>query len=200
MRKNSDRRNETVNSADSDMNKNLSGIDKPEVSIAAKGRELAGRGDLPALEEIMRILLSPQGCPWDRKQTHESLMKYMREETEEAAQAVASKDWDNLKEELGDCLLQIVFHAEMARLEGHFCLADVIKGINAKMVRRHPHIFGEKKSRQPRRSAENLGRSKKTGKRKEKLKKFIPFAILFMPRWAMELFYSASMSDTQENK
>ena len=118
-------------------------------SISEKGRELAERSDLPALEEIMRILLSPQGCPWDRKQTHESLMKYMREETEEAAQAVANKDWDNLKEELGDCLLQIVFHAEMARLEGHFTLADVIKGINAKMVRRHPHIFGDKKAENP---------------------------------------------------
>ena len=118
-------------------------------SLVSKGRELASRGDLPALEEIMKILLSPQGCPWDRKQTHETLMKYMREETEEAAQAVANRDWDNLKEELGDCLLQIVFHAEMARLEGHFCLADVIKGINAKMVRRHPHIFGEKKAGSP---------------------------------------------------
>lgn len=167
MRKNSDRRNETVNSADSDMNKNLSGIDKPEVSIAAKGRELAGRGDLPALEEIMRILLSPQGCPWDRKQTHESLMKYMREETEEAAQAVASKDWDNLKEELGDCLLQIVFHAEMARLEGHFCLADVIKGINAKMVRRHPHIFGEKKAGSPEEVLKIWAEAKKQEKEKK---------------------------------
>lgn len=118
-------------------------------SISEKGKELAERRDLPALEEIMRILLSPQGCPWDRKQTHESLMKYMREETEEAAQAVANKDWDNLKEELGDCLLQIVFHAEMARLEGHFTLADVIKGINAKMIRRHPHIFGDMKAENP---------------------------------------------------
>ena len=118
-------------------------------SLVSKGRELASRGDLPALEEIMKILLSPQGCPWDRKQTHETLMKYMREETEEAAHAVEKKDWENLKEELGDCLLQIVFHAEMARLEGHFCLADVIKGINEKMVRRHPHIFGNAEAKDP---------------------------------------------------
>ncbi|MBO4556941.1 MAG: nucleotide pyrophosphohydrolase [Elusimicrobiales bacterium] len=116
----------------------------------------------------MRILLSPQGCPWDRKQTHESLMKYMREETEEAAQAVANKDWDNLKEELGDCLLQIVFHAEMARLEGHFCLADVIKGINAKMVRRHPHIFGEKKAGSPEEVLKIWAEAKKQEKEKKK--------------------------------
>ena len=125
------------------------GTGQAGAGFAAKGRELAERGDLPALEEIMRILLSPQGCPWDRKQTHESLMKYMREETEEAAQAVANRDWDNLKEELGDCLLQIVFHAEMARLEGHFTMADVIRGINSKMVRRHPHVFGEKTAENP---------------------------------------------------
>ncbi|MCR4820023.1 MAG: nucleotide pyrophosphohydrolase [Elusimicrobiales bacterium] len=97
----------------------------------------------------MKILLSPQGCPWDRKQTHETLMKYMREETEEAAHAVEKKDWENLKEELGDCLLQIAFHCEMARLEGHFTMEDVIRGINAKMVRRHPHIFGNAEAKDP---------------------------------------------------
>lgn len=141
---------------------------KENNSISEKGKELAERSDLPALEEIMRILLSPQGCPWDRKQTHESLMKYMREETEEAAQAVANKDWDNLKEELGDCLLQIVFHAEMARLEGHFTLADVIKGINAKMIRRHPHIFGEKKAGSPEEVLKIWAEAKKKEKEKKK--------------------------------
>lgn len=124
--------------------KNSEGCEKQlnHREIIDKGLELAGRGDLPALEEIMKILLSPNGCPWDKKQTHETLIKYMREETEEAAQAIAKQDWDNLKEELGDCLLQIAFHCELARLEGRFTMADVIRAINSKMVRRHPHIFG----------------------------------------------------------
>lgn len=147
MREDSHTEKKTVDPEDSGSTKDcrISAADSP----AAKGSELAARSDLPALEEIMKILLSPQGCPWDRKQTHETLIKYMREETEEVAQAVIKQDWENLKEELGDCLLQIAFHCEIARLEGHFTMADVIRGINSKMVRRHPHVFGEKTAENP---------------------------------------------------
>jgi MazG family protein len=90
----------------------------------------------------MKILLGPGGCPWDRRQTHATLLKYLHEEACEVDRAVRRKDWANLREELGDVLLQVVFHSELARRAGSFTLADVIKTVNAKMVRRHPHVFG----------------------------------------------------------
>ncbi|OGR51899.1 MAG: nucleotide pyrophosphohydrolase [Elusimicrobia bacterium GWA2_62_23] len=90
----------------------------------------------------MRRLLAPDGCPWDRKQTHSTLLKYLREEAGEVSLAVRRKDWRNLKEELGDVLLQVVFHSALAEQAGRFKLSDVIRTINAKMVRRHPHVFG----------------------------------------------------------
>ncbi|HBA60584.1 MAG TPA: nucleotide pyrophosphohydrolase [Elusimicrobia bacterium] len=93
----------------------------------------------------MDTLLAPGGCPWDRKQTHSTLIKYLREESAEVAQAVRRRDWKNLQEELGDVLLQVVFHSALARRDGHFTLGDVIKTVNSKMVRRHPHVFGGSK-------------------------------------------------------
>ncbi|MBI4350905.1 MAG: nucleotide pyrophosphohydrolase [Elusimicrobia bacterium] len=89
----------------------------------------------------MRTLLAPGGCPWDRRQSHATLLKYLREEAGEVSRAVRRKDWENLKEELGDVLLQVVFHSALARRAGRFGLGDVIRTINAKMVRRHPHVF-----------------------------------------------------------
>jgi tetrapyrrole methylase family protein / MazG family protein len=108
----------------------------------AQGRRLAASGSLSSLEKVMGILLGPGGCPWDRKQTHASLVKYLREEAGEVSAAVRKKDWRNLREELGDVLLQVVFHAALARRDGRFRLSDVVRGINSKMVRRHPHVFG----------------------------------------------------------
>jgi MazG family protein len=90
----------------------------------------------------MKILLAPGGCPWDRKQTHATLLKYLKEESGEVGRAVRKKDWGNLCEELGDVLLQVVFHSALAARDGRFTLSDVIRTINAKMVRRHPHVFG----------------------------------------------------------
>ena len=107
-----------------------------------KGASLARSSSLASLAKIMDILLSPGGCPWDRRQTHSTLIKYLKEESGEAAQAVRKKDWNNLKEELGDVLLQVVFHSALARREGLFTLGDVIRTVNSKMVRRHPHVFG----------------------------------------------------------
>ncbi|MCM2268366.1 MAG: nucleotide pyrophosphohydrolase [Elusimicrobiales bacterium] len=103
---------------------------------------LARSGSLASLARIMKLLLAPGGCPWDRKQTHATLLKYLREEAGEVARAVRRKDWDNLKEELGDVLLQVVFHSALAQRDGKFTLSDVIRSINSKMVRRHPHVFG----------------------------------------------------------
>ena len=93
------------------------------------------------LLEIMEILRSPEGCPWDRKQTHESLKAYLLEETYEVMDAIETEDTENLIEELGDLLFQIVFHAQLGREEGLFTINDVLEEINQKMVRRHPHVF-----------------------------------------------------------
>lgn len=101
------------------------------------------------LVKIMEILLGGDGCPWDRRQTHKTLLRYLKEEAGEVALAVRKNDWENLKEELGDVLLQVVFHSALARKAGRFSIADVIETINAKMVRRHPHVFGGKKLATP---------------------------------------------------
>lgn len=95
--------------------------------------------DLVALQAR---LLDPNGCPWDREQTHESLRTYLLEETYEVLETLEAKDYDKLAGELGDLLLQVVFHAELARRAGRFEIGDVVERIHSKMVRRHPHVFG----------------------------------------------------------
>lgn len=99
------------------------------------------------LVEIMARLRAPDGCPWDREQTHQSLRKYLLEETYEALSALDAGDLAALEEELGDLLLQIVFHAQVADEEGYFSFGDVVAGIASKMIRRHPHVFGEATAR-----------------------------------------------------
>jgi MazG family protein len=81
-------------------------------------------------------------CPWDREQTHESIRHSLIEETYEAVEAIDAKDWAELKAELGDLLLHVVFHANIAEERGEFTLAEVIEGITAKLIRRHPHVYG----------------------------------------------------------
>ena len=93
------------------------------------------------LIEIMAKLRAPNGCPWDREQTHESLIPYLIEESHEFIDAVERKDLVNMREELGDVLLQVVFHAEVAREAGTFDVDGVIQDISEKLVRRHPHVF-----------------------------------------------------------
>ena len=99
-------------------------------------------------EELVGIiakLRSPEGCPWDRAQTFESLKKCLAEETEEVFQAVDHQDMENLCEELGDVLLQLVLNSQIAKEKGAFSIEDVIDGLGRKMVRRHPHVFGDVK-------------------------------------------------------
>jgi len=98
------------------------------------------------LNRILETLLSPEGCPWDREQTHESLIPCMLEEAQEAVDAIKSKNMDNLKEELGDVLLQVVFHAKLAEAAGIFTLEDVVQGLCDKLIRRHTHVFGDEKA------------------------------------------------------
>lgn len=93
------------------------------------------------LVEIMAELRSEHGCDWDKSQTHETLKPYLIEESYEVLSAIDSKDDEELKEELGDVLLQVVFHAQIAKERGAFAISDVVKTLNDKLVRRHPHVF-----------------------------------------------------------
>jgi len=97
----------------------------------------------PNLVELMARLRSPQGCPWDREQNYDTIKPFLLEETYEVVDAIGRRDWDELAGELGDLLLQVVFFAQMASEDGHFTIEDVIERIHTKMVRRHPHVFGE---------------------------------------------------------
>ncbi|HHY05634.1 MAG TPA: nucleoside triphosphate pyrophosphohydrolase [Clostridia bacterium] len=112
-------------------------------------QETAGQGrtdgdySLEPLVNILDKLLSPEGCPWDRQQTHFTLKPCLLEEAYEVIEAINAEDMKQLKEELGDVLLQVVFHAALAEQKGEFDLHDVVMGITNKMVRRHPHVFGE---------------------------------------------------------
>ncbi len=94
------------------------------------------------LVEVMERLRGPGGCPWDQEQDHRSLRRYMLEEAYEAVEAIEGGDMSELCEELGDVLLQVVFHAQMAGERGDFAMADVVHGITEKLLRRHPHVFG----------------------------------------------------------
>jgi tetrapyrrole methylase family protein/MazG family protein len=99
-------------------------------------------GSFERFQETIAHLRAPEGCPWDRKQTHQSLRPYMLEEAYEVLDALDSGDLDALREELGDLLLQIVLHSQIAVDEGNFRMADIIADINAKIIRRHPHVWG----------------------------------------------------------
>ena len=101
------------------------------------------------LTKIIAELRSDHGCPWDRKQTFESLKKCLADETEEVFQAIDNKDMENLCEELGDVLLQVVLNSQIAREENLFTIDDVIDGLCRKMIRRHPHVFGDAKAGSP---------------------------------------------------
>jgi tetrapyrrole methylase family protein/MazG family protein len=97
------------------------------------------------LVEIMARLRSPEGCPWDREQTHQSLRQYLLEEAYEVLEAIDRQQYDELRQELGDLLLQVVFHAQIASEAGRFNVSEVIESITAKLIRRHPHVFGNTK-------------------------------------------------------
>lgn len=97
---------------------------------------------------IMARLRAPDGCPWDREQSFDSIRKYTLEEAYEVFDAIERRDFPHLAEELGDLLLQVLFYAEMAANEGRFTIADVLDHLNRKLIRRHPHVFGEEASRQ----------------------------------------------------
>lgn len=103
------------------------------------------------LTSIIAKLRSKDGCPWDKEQTHESLIPCLLEETEEVIEGInilkKTGDGENLCEELGDVLLQVMLHSQIAKEKGLFTIEDVIQGISKKMIRRHPHVFGDKEAK-----------------------------------------------------
>lgn len=116
--------------------------------VAGARRKKATAGEwFEKLVKLQARLRAPNGCPWDREQTHMTLRTYLIEEAYEVLEALESGDDAKFAEELGDLLLQVVFHADIAKGEGRFEVADVIEGIHEKMVRRHPHVFGEKRAK-----------------------------------------------------
>ena len=116
------------------------------------------------LVEIITRLRAPDGCPWDRKQTHASLREFLLEECYEALEALDEGDSVNLCDELGDLLLQIVLHTQIASEAGEFEIGDVINSINAKLIHRHPHVFGSEKVK----DAEEVAHNWETLKREER--------------------------------
>lgn len=119
------------------------------------------------VNHTLKVLRSPKGCKWDRAQTHETLIKNLKEESQEVINAIQNKDDENLCEELGDLLLQVLFHAHIAQEQKRFTLAQIINGLNKKLIRRHPHVFGKKKASTP----EEALAMWKAAKAKEKLLK-----------------------------
>jgi len=112
-------------------------------SIEKSTKELYNVNNLLKLMEILR---GPDGCPWDRKQTHDSIRQCLIEEAYEVVDAIDNKDYDNFIEELGDLLLQVVFHGQIAKEEGYFNIYDIYNAICKKLINRHPHVFGETKA------------------------------------------------------
>lgn len=128
---------------------------------------MSDRKNFQDFVQIIAKLRAKDGCPWDREQTHESLKVCLLEETGEVIDAIDQKDDENLCEELGDVLLQVVMHAQIAAEEGRFTIEDVIDGVSQKMIRRHPHVFGDRKAMSPEESLkfwEEIKRKEKEGK------------------------------------
>jgi tetrapyrrole methylase family protein/MazG family protein len=120
------------------------------------------------LVAIMRTLRAPGGCPWDAEQTHESLTRYLLEETYEVIEAIDEKSPQHLREELGDLLLQPVFHAAIAEESGDFTINDVIATLCDKLIRRHPHVFGDVEIKDSDAQVENWEKIKKLEKGAER--------------------------------
>ena len=136
--------------------------------------------DLVALQARLR---APGGCPWDREQTHQTLKTYLIEEAYEVLDALETGDPRELSEELGDLLLQILFHADIAREAGRFDISDVISGIHDKMVRRHPHVFGAVKADTSEQVLKNWAQLKAQEKQKvAQPKQLLPSALEGIPR------------------
>jgi MazG family protein len=123
------------------------------------------------LLDTVERLRAPGGCPWDREQTHESLVKCLLEETAELIDTIEERDFPHMREELGDVLLQVVMHAEIAKEGGHFSFNDVAAEINEKLVRRHPHVFGNAKAETSEQVLVNWAAIKQEEQKEKKIEK-----------------------------
>jgi len=126
---------------------------------------MAQKTKFTELKEIFKILHSPKGCLWDKKQTHKSLIPYLREETEEFIEALKNNNYKHMEEELGDILLQVMFHAQIASKENNFTIEDVIDTLIKKLKRRHPHVFGNVKVKSANQIVKNWNKIKSLEKR-----------------------------------
>ena len=117
------------------------------------------------LKRVFRKLHGPRGCLWDKKQTHKSILGDLQEEVDELVRAIRANDIDNMKEEVGDLLLHVMFHAQMAAKHKHFTIEDVIEALIAKIKRRHPHVFGNIKVSSTRQIIANWHKIKKMEKK-----------------------------------
>lgn len=119
------------------------------------------------LVSVIAELRSDHGCPWDREQTFESLKPCLLEESDEVIQAIDNQDMENLCEELGDVLLQVLMHSQIASEQGMFTIDDVVDGVCEKMIRRHPHVFGDVEIHSPEESLALWNEIKKQEKSKK---------------------------------
>lgn len=136
------------------------------VWVARDEREHLRNKSFHRLHEIVEILRSPEGCPWDREQTHASIRKNLIEETYEVLETIDEDDPEHMCEELGDLLLQIMLHSQMEQEAGTFNVYDVIGGLNEKLIRRHPHVFGDTAAMNPEEALSNWEAMKQEEKRK----------------------------------
>jgi tetrapyrrole methylase family protein/MazG family protein len=142
--------------------KGKSGAGRP---VARASTRLTAGEWFEKLAAVQARLRAPDGCPWDREQTHASLRTYMIEEAYEVLEALETGDDGKFREEMGDLLLQIVFHSEIAKEEGRFDVSDVIREVHDKIVRRHPHVFGEKRAKDSAEVLKNWEQIKKEERR-----------------------------------
>jgi MazG family protein len=117
--------------------------DLPDGVLGGPVRSRDGGERLLDVVRVMQRLRGPGGCPWDAEQTHQTLGRHLLEETHETLEAIDADDMERLKDELGDVLLQVIFHAEMARQDGEWDIDDVAEALARKLIRRHPHVFGD---------------------------------------------------------
>ena len=136
--------------------------------------------DFQKLIDVLESLLAPGGCEWDRKQTHQSLVPYLLEETHEVIEAIEKGDMHSLKEELGDLMLHVLFQAKLAETEGHFNISDSLKDISEKLIRRHPQVFNDDKSS----SDNNLSweQAKKKEKKRDSVLDGVPLSLPTLTR------------------
>ena len=136
--------------------------------------------DFQKLIDVLKSLLAPGGCEWDRKQTHQSLVPYLLEETHEVIEAIEKGDMNSLKEELGDLMLHVLFQAKLAETEGHFNISDSLKDISEKLIRRHPQVFNDHKSS----SNNNLSweQAKKKEKKRDSVLDGVPLSLPTLTR------------------